>query len=147
LVRRVQPERDRSSLTQTGAGADRAVYMAHLLPGGSLEAAASHGGSDAFVMVVSGEVQFSQPGTSLRLVEGDSLTFALAPYYRLAALGGAVASLILVVRSSRDVPRLVETPFGESVRARSQRVVAGTEAHGPLRLVAMRAARTAGRGR
>ena len=105
------------------------------------------GAADAFVIVLSGEVHFSQPGTSLRLVEGDSLTFALAPHYRLVALGGTAASLLLVVRSARDVPRLVETPFGQPVHAGSRGGGTEAEAHGPLRLVAMRAARTAGRGR
>lgn len=147
LVRRILPERHKSSLTETGRGAEQAVYLAHLLPGGSLEAATSPGGEEAFVMVVSGQVHFSQPGTSLRLVEGDSLTFPLAPQYRWAALGGTVASLLLVVRSAQDLPRLVETPFSEPVLARGRGGAAVAEAHGPLRLVAMRAARSAGRGR
>jgi transcriptional regulator with XRE-family HTH domain len=147
LVRRVRPERDRSSLTQTGSGAERAVYLAHLLPGGSLEAVTSPGGEEAFVMVVSGEVQFSQPGTSLRLLEGDSLTFPLAPHYRLAATGGGAASLLFVARSARDLPSLVETPFREPVRAGTHGGATGADARGPLRLVAMRAARAAGRGR
>ena len=85
LVRGVQPERDRSSLTQTGGGSQAVVYAAHLLPGASLEAATPAHGEDAYAMVVSGEVQFSQPGTSLRLGQGDSLTFPLSKPYRLAA--------------------------------------------------------------
>jgi transcriptional regulator with XRE-family HTH domain len=145
LVRHVPAERDRSSVTQTSTGVGRAVYVAHLLPGGSLEAAAAPGGEEAFVMVLSGQVHFSQPGTSLRLLEGDSLTFALALRYRLEALGGQGASLLLLVLSERDMPNLVETPFAEPVRTRTQGGVA--EPHGPLRLVAMRAARAAGRGR
>ncbi|HET6313295.1 MAG TPA: XRE family transcriptional regulator [Chloroflexia bacterium] len=147
LVRRVLPERHKSSLTETGRSAERAVYLAHLLPGGYLEAASSPSGEEAFVLVVSGEVHFSQPGTSLRLGEGDSLTFPLAPQYRLVAQGGTVASLLLVVRSAQDLPRLVETPFVEPLPARGRGGVAAAEAHGPLRLVAMRAARSAGRGR
>jgi transcriptional regulator with XRE-family HTH domain len=147
LVRRVTPERDRSSLTQTGAGPQAVVYVAHLLSGASLEAATPSFGEDAYAMVVSGEVQFSQPGTSLRLGQGDSLTFPLSQPYRLAARGGVRASVLLVLRSSKELPRLVEVPFGEHLRVRREGEIAGAEFQGPLRLVAMRAARAAERGR
>jgi transcriptional regulator with XRE-family HTH domain len=147
LVRRVQPELDRSSLTQTGAGSHGLVYVAHLLPGGFLESATPPGGEDAYLMVISGEVQFSQPGTSLRLGQGDSLTFPLSQHYRLASQSGLRASLLLIVRSARDLPRLVDMPLVERLPVRREGELSVAAFQGPLRLVAMRAARRADGGR
>lgn len=147
LVRRVQPERGRSSLTQVGSKTQGAVYLAHLLPGSTLEATESPKGEDAYLMVLSGEVQFRQPGTSLRLAEGDSLTFPLGPHYRLTVQPPLRASLLLLVGSATDLPVVVEASSREQVPVQYVAGPARIESRGPLRLVAMRAARTAERGR
>jgi DNA-binding XRE family transcriptional regulator/uncharacterized cupin superfamily protein len=145
-LRRVQPSSDKSSLTQVSSNSLGVVCMVHLLPGSYLEAAAATGSDDAYVMVLSGEAHYTQAGTSLKLAEGDSLTFSLAQTYRLSAHRRSRVSLLLMVRSTRDLPQVVEVPFREHLRVRSEgRTV--KEFQGPLRLVAMRAARVAERGR
>ncbi len=99
------------------------------------------------MMVLSGEVEFDQPGTRLRLAEGDSLSFSLAPSYRVTAHTRFRVSLLLMLQSAADLPRILETPFREMVVASQEAPLTRTDFQGPLRLVAMRAARTAERGR
>lgn len=147
LVRRMHAERARSELRPIGATSQGAVYVAHLLPGSALESSAASGSADAYLMVLSGEVDFSQPGTALALGEGDSLSFPLAPGYRLTGHKRFRSSLLLVLGSARDLPRIVEGAYREAGMAPQADRVAGVDFQGPLRLVAMRAARTAERGR
>ncbi|MDQ5822719.1 MAG: helix-turn-helix domain-containing protein [Chloroflexota bacterium] len=147
LVRRVHPERDKSSLLQIGSSSQGAVYVAHLLPGTALDSPVPSGLADAYLMVLSGEVEFDQPGTRLRLVEGDSLSFSLAPGYRVTAHNRFRSSLLLMLPSAADLPRILEMPIREVARASQEAPVTRTDFQGPLRLVAMRAARTAERGR
>ncbi|HEX8599845.1 MAG TPA: helix-turn-helix domain-containing protein [Chloroflexia bacterium] len=147
LVRRVHPERDRSSLLQLGSSAQGAVYVAHLLPGATLESPAPSGTADAYLTVLSGEVEFSQQGTTLKLVEGDSLSYSLEPGYVVTAHNRFRSSLLLMLPSVAYLPRLLEIQFRERVVASQEANVTRTEFNGPLRLVAMRAARTADRGR
>lgn len=143
LVRRVQPERDRSSLKQIGSSSHGAVFLAHLLPGSALMSTASAKGDDAYLMVLSGEVTFRQEGSSLRLAEGDSLTFSLSQHYSLTVQNPLRASLLLMLRSAADLPRAVDIPPGEVVGTPTRIRFSRAEYQGPLRLVAMRAARAA----
>lgn len=147
LVRRVHPERDKSSLLQIGSSSQGPVYVAHLLPGTALESPVPSRSADAYLMVLSGEVEFDQPGTRLRLAEGDSLSFPIAPNYRLTARKRFRASLLLMLQSTADLPRILEASFREIAIASQGAPITRTEFQGPLRLVAMRAARTAERGR
>jgi transcriptional regulator with XRE-family HTH domain len=147
LVRRVHPERHKSSLLQIGSSSHSAVYVAHLLPGTALESPAPSGSADGYLMALSGEVEFDQPGTRLRLAEGDSLSFSMAPGYRVTAHTRFRASLLLMLHSAADLPRILETPIREMAIASQEAPLTRTEFQGPLRLVAMRAARTAERGR
>ncbi|MDQ3707157.1 MAG: XRE family transcriptional regulator [Chloroflexota bacterium] len=147
LVRRVHPERNKSSLLQIGTSSQGAVYVAHLLPGTALESLVPSGPADAYLMVLAGEVEFDQSGTRLRLAEGDSLSFSLSPTYRVTAHTRFRASLLLMLQSAADLPGILETPFREMATASQEAPVTPTDFQGPLRLVAMRAARTAERGR
>jgi hypothetical protein len=97
--------------------------------------------------VLSGEVEFSQQGTTLKLVEGDSLSYSLEPGYVVTAHNRFRSSLLLMLPSVAYLPRLLEIQFRERVVASQEANVTRTEFNGPLRLVAMRAARTADRGR
>jgi hypothetical protein len=98
-------------------------------------------------MVLTGEVEFRQAGSSLNLSEGDSLTFSLSQGYRLAGHRRFRSSLLLMLKSERDLPHLAEAPFREVADFATEAPAARSEFQGPLRLVAMRAARTAERGR
>ncbi len=147
LVRRVLPERDRTFLKQIGSSSLGVAYMVHLLPGSALETIAPTNGGDAYLIVLAGEMQFHQPGTSLGLAEGDSLTFSLSQQYRLTAQPRLRASLLLMLPTTHDLPRVVETPLREVVRTPYEGALRPAEFRGPLRLVAMRAARAAERER
>lgn len=147
LVRRVQPEQDRSSLKQIGSSSHAAVYVAHLLPGSNLDGAPANNDGEAYLMVLSGAMDFQQPGTSLSLNEGDSLTFALSKHYKLSVRPRQAASFLLIVPDASQLPRVVDRAFEEVVRRPVGSARAQAEFHGPLRLVAMRAARAAEQGR
>jgi transcriptional regulator with XRE-family HTH domain len=146
-VSQIQPPSDKSSLTQVSSNSLGVVYMVHLLPGSYLEAAAGTSSDDAYLMVLSGEAHFVQPGTSLKLADGDSLTFSLSQPYRLSAHIRSRVSLLLMVQSARELPQVVDVPFRERLRVQSEGRAVRAEFQGPLRLVAMRAARVAERGR
>ncbi|HEY0068775.1 MAG TPA: helix-turn-helix domain-containing protein [Chloroflexia bacterium] len=146
-VRRVQPSRDKSSLTQVSSNSLGVMCIAHLLPGSYLDAAATTSRDDAYLMVLSGEAHFIQPGMSLKLAEGDSLTFSLSQPYRLSAHVRSRVSILLMVRSAGELPQVVEVAFRERLRVQAEGRVVKAEFQGPLRLVAMRAARVAERGR
>ncbi|MDQ3930053.1 MAG: helix-turn-helix domain-containing protein [Chloroflexota bacterium] len=147
LVRREQPARDRSTLKQIGSGSPCVIYLAHLLAESALEGLLPGSDLDACVLVLSGQLQFAQAGSTLRLFDGDSLTFSVGQHYRLSVQAGLGASLLLVLPSADYLPRLVEAQVGTAPRKPAEARLAATEFQGPLRLVAMRAARAAERGR
>ncbi len=147
LVRRVHPERDRSSLRQIGSSSQGAVYVAHLLPGSALSSIVPSASEEAYLMVLSGEVEFSQRGSSFKLGEGDSLSFSVATGYKMTAHNRFRSSLLLMLPATSELPRIVEASFREAHAAPSEVRSMGASFEGPLRLVAMRAARTAERGR
>lgn len=142
LIRRVPGERARSSVTQVGAAGTGIAYVAYLEPSAHLESGELAEGRDAYLMVLSGDVRFSQAGEVFVLAEGDSLSFPLSERYLLTTTGRK-SSLLLVFSSAADLPRIVEPPVRLDFRPAEK----SAHTEGPLRLVAMRAARSAGRGR
>ena len=145
LVRRAPGEFGRSNVAQVGTTSQGVAYVAHLGPAAHLEPANLSKG-DAYLMVLSGEVKFTQLGTALSVAEGDSLSFPLSEQYLLIPQTGRRASLLLVLPSERALPRVVEAPVKLDLSP-ARFAEKSSRGEGPLRLVEMRAARSSGRGR
>lgn len=98
-----------------------------------------------FCTVLGGGVQFSGNGSggTLALSGGDALTWNAGEAYKLANAGDSVALLLLFVSSGGKLPTICRSDYQEvAPTPRPSRLQPVGEAHGPFKLVAMRAART-----
>ncbi len=155
LVRQRPSRAIGSSLSTVSAMASGTVVLVHMTMGARMEAHEGQqvGGKSGsmYCMVLLGDVRFREPGSSLRLNDGDSLTWAAKDEWVLENRGGSPASLLLFVPAAIDLPVLVDSSLPHrSIRHAGPLAISlhsAADAEGPLRLVAMRAARDGGRGR
>lgn len=137
-----------SSLSAVSPVPAGTIFNASMRAGAYLESApessreAQKSGTMYCIMLAGDVVEFTQGDTALRLSKGDSLTWAANRAWKLRNAGAALASLLLFVSPASDVPSLVEGSFPSLLPAQlltSHRPAGVSE--GPLKLVAMRAAR------
>lgn len=128
-----------ANLSSTTAGEFARIS---LLPGSFLKGADRTGAAvTCFCTVLGGNVQFSSKGKTLDLSGGDALTWNVGETYKLANVGGGVALLLLFVSANGILPAISRSAYSEATPHTAHPQLPG-EARGPLKLVAMRAART-----
>ncbi len=154
VVRRVAASASASSVT-VGAHTPQGCMALARLEAGRLLAGGADGKAGittvinvvACLFVVRGELLFKQEARTLRLGEGDSLTWDAGTAYTLQNTVGSACSMLLFVPDGVALPSVGRSP--ESSRERRAKLVVPVAAgwEGPLRLVAMRAARSGEMGR
>lgn len=143
VVRHVPTPFGRSSLRIVNNSPEQLTAFVELAPTARLagSGARQDGGTLA---VMGGAVRLACRNSTVRLLEGDSATWGAGSEYEVANVNGSRASLILVLAGSSALPTLIDAVTARPAASLDRRE---SRQAGPLRLVAMRAARTAEQGR
>jgi transcriptional regulator with XRE-family HTH domain len=137
VVTRPWPQRDAATVTIVSESRSWLVVAATVPPRKTIQGAGIAGESITCT-VIRGEVSLAGANAVTRLNEGTTSTWSGDGEYLLANIGSSSAMLMLVLPKSAGLPALVET----APPAQNERTPHKVESvQGPLRLVAMRAAR------